>query len=1057
MKDKVASFQKGDNVRQISTGKIGTVNEVLDKGNNIGYRVTFEGKTAVLQEKYLERIIDPEQEIYDDIAMQNLGDFEDYKIFNTWIRLKKPLEGNYYSYLSSKTIFNPFQFKPLIKFLHYQSSERILIADEVGVGKTIETGIILTELLARGRISRKDPVLIVCPNALGPKWQKEMKERFSLDFMLHDSRSLKTAFQNAMDGRFSDYEMFGIVSIQVMRNEDFLKTLEKFDEKKLESVWSLVIVDEAHHMRNLGTKSNSLGKLLSELSDMMIMLSATPLNLRDADFFQIMHILNPDTYPDHNSFEALLEPIKIINQTKHELLLNKTESYSRILDLIQELESMSIGDIVRSNKGVQSLKQQLLREEKIEVEDIVKYEKLLTSLNPLEKSYTRTLKKEAFEQKVVREVSKIPVDMTEDEKKFYNAVIALSEELFLAKGGNVAALGFVTNMPRRMAASCIPATKEYLEWSLDHNIYVTGVPVEQDEEELYEENFDDIGDDSSLHEAILTPALRDKYEELLEIAEAIGEEDSKYDQFKQYLSTLLSSLENKQVIVFSFFIRTLTYLEKRLSEDGFSVNVISGRTPLVNKNNVTGRYEIIDQFKNKEFQILLSSDVGGEGLDFQFCQAMINYDLPYNPMKVEQRIGRIDRFGQTAEKVFIASMYLADTVDERIYELLYQRINIVHDSIGAFEPILSRKLLDFQKDIITGSLSEEQIQNRSHEISISLEKSRLEYDHFEKQRNELLGEEEFQKLITGISEKNDFLNPSDAADLTKIFIDQYGGSYKELDKESGKLKLTDSIIGNLERFTRLPKSEGSINELDPLLHSKSAKTVIFNGSKANDSKHIFLPPAGFWMRFIIHTLENNNQIKRAFSYAIDYEDSFLEAGEYLIPIFEIAVEGIKSEHQLAVVPIDLNQEKVIPCNYIQSTREFSGRYSIIDVEWEFEQELLKELIDKGRIELEAFMNEHVENLRLENDTIVTAHIASLKKGSKGKIDNLLQMLKDHKDRNPGGLNENSKNYIKSLEARIENEAKRTSSRIDLLNEKKDISFSLSIAGVILLQVKEDLS
>ena len=1052
MSELISKFQKGDNVRNISSGKIGTVNAVIPKGNSVGYRITVEGKTVAIQEKYLEKVIDEEQEIYDSLLIQDMGDFEDYKIFNTWIRLKKPLEGNYYSYLGSKTIFNPFQFKPLIKFLNFRSSERLLIADEVGVGKTIETGIIITELLARGMLTRNDPILIVCPNSLGPKWVKEMDNRFNLKFHLHDSKSLKTALVNAMNGQFASNEMFGVVSIQVFRSEEFLRTLEKFDEKRVKSLWSLVIVDEAHHMRNKETKSNRLGKLLSQLSEMMLLLSATPLNLRDEDFFNIMHILNPHAYPDIQSFEALLEPIKIINQIKQALLLNKTDSYPRVIKLLQELENASIGEVILKNKGIHTLKEQLLSDEALSVEDVVKYERLLTSLNPLENSYTRTLKKEAFQQKVMREVSKIPVNLTDDERDFYEAVIQLSEELFLSRGGNPLALNFVTNMPRRMAASCIPAMKEYLEWSIERGVFLSTEAIELDDEELQEEDFDDIGDDSNLHETALPEPIREKYAYLLELAEAIGEGDSKYDQFKEYLTALLSSLENKQIIVFSFFIRTLDYLKTRLEKDGFSVNMISGRIPLEQTNHIQGRYEIIEQFKNKEFQILLSSDVGGEGLDFQFCQAILNYDLPYNPMKIEQRIGRIDRFGQPSDKVFIASMYLADTVDERIYELLYERIDIVHSSIGAFEPILSKKLLNFQQDVITGVLSEEQIENRSHEISLAMEKSRLEYDHFEDQRNELLGEGEFQKLLTGISEKNDFLTPADAADLTAYFISQFGGTYKPFDDESGKLTLIDASLKELDQFTRLPGMEGSTAEFQPLFNSKGGQPVIFNGSKVNDIEHAFLPPTGFWIRFILYSLENQRHIHRTFHYGMKAEDSFLDEGDYLIPIFEVEVEGIKSEYHLAAVPVDLNKEQVIQCNYIQSSRAFSKTHLKVEMEWEIDQDHLEKLINMGQSELEVFMDKHVENLQLENETLITTRVSALDKGSKARINRLSQMVEDHKERLQGEISESSRNFIKSVEARIENEAKRTHVKIDSLMTKKEISFSTSLTGVIHLRV-----
>lgn len=651
---------------------------------------------------------------------------------------------------------------------------------------------------------------------------------------------------------------------------------------------------------------------------------------------------------------------------------------------------------------------------------------------------------------------KIPVQITQQERLFYDAVIQMSEELFLFKGGNLFSLGFVTNMPRRMAASCIPAMKEYIQWSLHTNLYYGNQFVEMDEERLDEGDMDDLGDDTNIQQTALPLDVRSKYEMLLKMAESIGKSDSKYNQFKEYLIQLLSTLDNPQVIVFSFFVRTLKYLKSRLEEDGFTLNLITGETPLVGeKNNEDGRYEIIDQFRNKKFQILLSSDVGGEGLDFQFCQAMINYDLPYNPMKVEQRIGRIDQFGQKSDKVFIASMYLENTVDERIYELLYERIDIVHESIGMFEPILSKQLLDFQKDIVSNSLTDKQMESRTREISLAMERSKLELSRFEEQRNELLGEGEFRKLINGLEEKNDFLKPLDAAKLTDWFLQQQGSTYKPINEESGTLSLTSTVLKELETFTRLPGMEGSTSELSPLLTRKGPINVIFNGSIASEVDYTFLPPTGFWIKFILRKLEESNEIFRVFNFFAKKSNTFLDCGTYLIPIFEIEVEGLKLEHHLAMVPVNTEKEEVVELNFIQAARSFSNALEVNEGQPDVGQDELETWIDIGRSRLEEYMNQYVDNIRLENETLVSAQLLSLEKGSEARKERLQQMIEEHKLRAQGELSENSKRYIISVEARIENERLRTKEKIKILKNKQDISFSIGLVGLVLMEVIED--
>ena len=189
-------FVEGQNVLYLGTNKVGTVNKVIKGSRSYQYKITIDGKVQVVAERFLEPSVDTEENIIEDFTSGKLGNQEEYRLFQTWLRLSRPIESNLYSYLGSKTIFNPYQFKPLLRFLSPNSEERLFIADEVGVGKTIETGIIIKELMARNRMDYRSPILIVCPVPLGPKWVKEMKERFSYHFHLHDGDFSKIHAQN---------------------------------------------------------------------------------------------------------------------------------------------------------------------------------------------------------------------------------------------------------------------------------------------------------------------------------------------------------------------------------------------------------------------------------------------------------------------------------------------------------------------------------------------------------------------------------------------------------------------------------------------------------------------------------------------------------------------------------------------------------------------------------------------------------------------------------------------------------------------------------------------
>ncbi|MEN6624179.1 MAG: SNF2-related protein [Smithella sp.] len=1041
-------FQKGDNVRTISTGKVGTVNDVLLRPNTIGYRVTIDGRTSVYQEKYLEKFVDEESSILESLALGEFGGANDFRLFETWFRLKRPIEGNFYSYLGSKTIFNPYQFKPLSKFIAAGSEERLFIADEVGVGKTIETGIILTELLARGRIDRTSPILIVCPNSLGPKWVKEMGKRFNLRFYLHDGSSLKTALMCALEtGRIPEAMTWGVVSIQTARYATYYDLFEKLSAARQQTLWSLVIIDEAHHMRNYGTESNALGSILSSLTEMMVMLSATPLNLRDEDLFNQMHILNPAMFPDLQTFNALMSPTKSINRCRRLLAERTITINDQILNELDELSAGTIGPAISAHPGVQNLRQRLATGGQLTPDEVAYYENMFISLSPIDNSFTRTLKREAISHRVTREPIKVGVVLSPAEKEFHDAVVDVVIKAYLASGGDVRALGFISNMPRRMVSSCIPAMKEYLDWCIEKN---TMIIDEAEEKEIIE-------DDSELEQVELSRELREAFIILSKQAVELGNTDTKYDEFIILVKRLQASLPNRQLIVFSFFVRTLKYLQKRLSTDGFRVGLICGEVPLNSTEQAIGRYQIMDAFECGEYDILLSSEVGGEGLDFQFCQGIINYDLPYNPMQVEQRIGRIDRFGQSADKVVIGSLYIKDTLDEAIYTALYDRIRIVEDSVGALEPILGNRLLDVQRDIISGQLKPHEIEIRIKEIELAVAQAKQQMEQFENNRKELMGDEYFTTPLHNLQQKSEFVLPSDVGMLAKICLDNWPGcSYVKLDEDRAKIVLSPEKLASLDLFTRRPGSEGSKDELGPLLKGQFPVSVLFNGSLSDQYRdHIFLPPCGFWSRFLLSEMENERTIARTFAIRMSVSNGLLPEGKYIVPLFEVKLEGFRVEMNLAAIPVKITSQEAIVCDYAALSRvinregvDITNSLSPEDVEAGGDM-----VVEIARSALEAGMDGKVQELQAENTYRIDARISSLKKGSEVRMARLQARIAEHRER---ALQQGKKlhpEFIRLTETQIMNEKARTDAKIQALAGKKDLSLSLLLVGIVVLEVK----
>jgi len=1033
-------FSKGDNVKIISSGSIGTINDVLVRNDNCGYKVMVDGKVRTYQEKYLEPYIDEEAEIIDSLVFGEYGGSDDFSLFQTWFRLKRPIEGNLYSFLGSRTIFNPYQFKPLLKFISGGSEERLFIADEVGVGKTIETGIILTELIARGRLDRHSPVLIVCPNVLGPKWKKEMEKRFNFKFHLHDGKSLENALKMALNGNIQSEYCWSIASIQLLRNGKFLNMLHKVSAARMASLWSMVVIDEAHHMRNFGTESNTLGRYLSFMTEMMAMLSATPLNLRDEDLFNQMNILNPAMFPDMQTFTAMISPVKSLNRCRRLILEKTTTVYGELLRELEELEKENIGKAIISHPAIQELKCAVAKGIKMTNGDIARYDRIFNSLSPLDSSFTRTLKREAIDHRVTRETIKLPILLTEKEMNFYNDVIEAVREAYLVRGGNLVALGFITNMPMRMVSSCIPAMKDYLYWCITNGKMLISQSGEEE-------------DDSEMEETSLPEELKVEFIRLMTEAEELASVDTKFEEFSKLVEQLMASLDNPQILVFSFFIRTLKYLKERLTALGYKVGLISGEIPLVSDGKVEGRYEIMEKFEKGEIDILLASEVGGEGLDFQFCQAMINYDMPYNPMRIEQRIGRLDRFGQKADKVIVASMYLKNTIDEKIYTMLYDRIKLVEDSVGLIEPIIGTKLLDLQNQIVEQRLSDEQIEQRTREIEIAVAQAKLESERFENSRKELLGDDHFAGSMANL-EKTDFVKPVDSVRLSKIYLSNMEDcSFEEIDEDRAVISLSKEVASKLQIYSRRPGSEGSMEELKPLIDKKKKVNVVFNGSLAIEyTNYCFLPPCGFWTRFILKELEEASNIKKVFSIKCLNKEVGLPPGKYLVPLFEVCIDGFRTELNLSAVPVNMDTSEVFGCDFSEFSR-LLGRY-VSDIEHTVEVAEPEVYIDIARGSLELQMEDRMEGLKLEHAYKLQSRISTLQKGSEIRINKLRDKIEDHCTRSLKEGKEPNEDFIRLTEAQVTNDTQSTKERIDKLKDKKELVLTLSLVAVSILEVEE---
>lgn len=625
-------------------------------------------------------------------------------------KLQRPLSDTLYSYSMSRTNFEAYQFKPAIKFLRSPNS-RILIADEVGLGKTIEACIIYLELKARmqGDLPR---VLVVCPAGLRSKWQSELMARFNEEFQIMDANRLH-GFLSEWENSGPSTRLRGICSLEGLRQGQLSTRISETGVQ-----FDLVVIDEAHHMRNPETLAFDLGEILSEHTDALVLLTATPVHLRSLDLFYLLNILDPGQFESPELFEHQIEPNKLINKAIIELscispnfeeacrCLEQCPSHIKSSPFLKE--SMELIKQIERDQGDTRNRQRL-----------VSAVRSLHQLNAFSLIFNRTRRKEAM-QGAIREANVVNVTLTRVETQIYLEALRFARARAQYMRGFASVLGLI--QIERQIASSLGAFRLIID------DFIYSKPYEADVEESATEMDRDMSlPKSEVYD--LCQKLRSLYGEL-------GGIDSKFDKFQVELTKLLESDLNRKIIVYSFFRKTLSYLHKRLTEAGHGVYMIHGG------KDVRERQSIIDRFRNdEECRILLSSEVGAEGLDLQFCDTIVNYDLPWNPMRVEQRIGRIDRYGQMSDRVKIISFFLSNTIEERILQRLYQRIGVFEESIGGLEPILGEIVTNLSREVISSEMNVEQERIKTEQFLSMLEHRKLELEDFEKHRDELIAQD----------------------------------------------------------------------------------------------------------------------------------------------------------------------------------------------------------------------------------------------------------------------------------------------------------------------------
>jgi superfamily II DNA or RNA helicase len=634
--------------------------KVVGKGLSSGK--VYESVLSAEQVKNLDATAEPEKEPFD-------GDPFKFRLGVEALRLGLAYEYDPYFSLSIARVDPlPHQLEAVYDYFIRQPRIRFLLADDPGAGKTVMAGLLLKELKIRGLVRR---TLIVTPANLSFQWQREMKDKFRENFEVIRGDVLRA---NYGTNPWQD-------KAQVITSVSWVSRIEDAKESLLRSSWDLIIVDEAHKMSAYSadkkTLAYRLGESLSQMTDHYLLMTATPHKGDPKNFCLFLELLDRDVYGDVRSLEEAMRR-------------NSAPFYlRRIKEALVTFPDPDTGQVKKifTKRNIRTVEFQIDKEEWQFYEDLTDY--------------------------VERQSIMAAQDNT-------------------ARGR---ALGFTMAMLQRRFASSVYAVRRSLERMRDKRQKILDDPASYREELIARympDDFDELPEDEQneitdkLEEVVASvdpTMLRKEIRQLGDlIAQAVAlekrEVESKLAKLREVIAKEGVFKDPKmKLLVFTEHKDTLDYLVGKLRGWGLTVTQIHGGMKIGDRDTPHTRIYAEREFK-EECQILVATEAAGEGINLQFCWTMINYDIPWNPVRLEQRMGRIHRYGQEHD-CLIFNFVALNTREGRVLHKLLERLREIRKELGTdhvfdvvgeiFPSNLLEKML---REMYANNMTEESIKSR---------------------------------------------------------------------------------------------------------------------------------------------------------------------------------------------------------------------------------------------------------------------------------------------------------------------------------------------------------
>jgi ATP-dependent helicase HepA len=874
-----ARFEVGEKVAlRVDHHKVGVVIRVIPHGaGQPRYRVFHGPDEQEYDEQQLVSEDSRSESPNDLIAALRRGQLvrlEEFRARVTSERLAHPDIDSLYAMRAARIMHIPFQYKPLLRLLR-ADQPRLLIADDVGVGKTIEAGLILKELEARGNVER---VLVMCPRSLVHKWRSEMR-RFDEDFKILDGATLQHCLQEAdLDGWPSEHAR-AILPMELIQRQEHLQgdqrrpgllTLEQPPQ------FDLLIIDEAHHMRNTETARYDAARFLTTISHAAVMLSATPVHTGAENLFTLLQLLRADLFPSYDTFQRMVEPNRYITSAMRYVRNGVPE------DSWRDAAANALESASRTSWGAQALVRapqfvhwtgRLRSAEPMGDEERVTCLRDLEELHSLALVMNRTRRRDIgpFTQ---REPVTVEVPFTPEQQSFYDNLIDWRWQVLDYRHGSSVA-NLVLSQIERQAASCLAGVVETLA-----EVVRTGKVLSRGDAD---------GDDDQ-EEMALPPELKDGAADLLEQARRLSPDDPKLDQLQQLLTDTLAADDGPgKLLVFTSFRKTIAYLERALCTGTSRVAVVHGGVDDNERQALRARFRL-PRGDRDAIDVLLSTEVGAEGLDYEFCDRLVNYDIPWNPMRVEQRIGRIDRFGQRSPKVLIFTFVTPGTVEERVFMRCYERLGIFRDTVGDLEEVLGETTAALNRLAADPRLTPQQAADKARQEADNVTRRADEQRRLEEEAPGLLGlDAALVDEAEAIDARGLFVTGEELREIVDGFLrDQLRGSLRTAPSDSAALVFDLQLRRSEHReelrsmLSRLPRSDRTAIELRKALGATAPIRLTFDQELAVERREIqFVTPVHPLARLAVDFWRNRTDPLVA---QLSLTDAAIPAGRYLFAL-----------------------------------------------------------------------------------------------------------------------------------------------------------------------------